>query len=160
MVWKIAPANAFGWGGLLVHRLSTGQEFDIDPIEMHTDTDLSFNNASLGERFVAAHDSNHNLLYIYDLDTRQPVLIEDLGEDRNEGEREAVVGRPHIDGSLRAYIQGSDEPSMDLALKYVQLPAPRAARTRISGSLFGIGRVPSFVPSSRSEPTGAGRSPP
>lgn len=30
------PANAFGWGGLLVHRLSTGQEFDIDPIEMHT----------------------------------------------------------------------------------------------------------------------------
>lgn len=67
------------------------------------------------------------MLYIYDLDTRQPVLIEDLGEDRNEGEREAVVGRPHIDGSLRAYIQGSDEPSMDLALKYVQLPAPRAA---------------------------------
>lgn len=122
VVWKVAPDNAFGWGGLRVHRLSTGEQFDIDPVDMHTDTDLSFNQASIGERFVAAHDPNHNSLYVYDLERREPVLIEDLGEDRNEGEREAVVGRPHLDGDLLAYIQGSDDPSVELVLKYVELP--------------------------------------
>ena len=80
-------------------------------------------------------------LSVYDLERREPVLIEDLGENRNEGSREAVVDRPHINGGLLAYIQGSGDPSVELVLKYVELPlspdargAASARRPRIASS--------------------------
>ena len=96
----------------------------IDARSMHTDPELSFNYPSVGDRFLAAWDPNHDSLYIYDLRSQQPLMVEDLGGDRMEGTREAVVGRPHVQGSLLAFIQGSDDAGIDLVLRYAVLPPP------------------------------------
>ena len=122
VVWKVAPDNAYGWGQLAITDQTTGEMWNVAPSAMHTDAELSFNYPSIGAGYVAAYDTNHNSLYLYDLASRRAVLVEDLGEERNEGERDAVLVRPHIQGALLAFIQGSDDLAQDLILRYAWVP--------------------------------------
>lgn len=112
----------YGWGTLEYGTLD-GPMSQIDLAAMHTYPDVPFSYPSMGARFLAAHDPNHNSLYVFDLDTEDALLIEDLGEERTEGDRDAVIGRPHISGDLLAYIQGSDDPQTPLILKFARLPS-------------------------------------
>lgn len=121
LVWKRAPLNAYGWG-ILEYGAVDEPMTELDTVAMHSYPDVPFSYPSLGTRFLAAHDPNHNSLYVFDLDTETPFLVEDLGEERVEGERAAVIGRPSVAGSLLAYIQGADDPTTPLLLKYVVLP--------------------------------------
>ncbi len=123
LVWKVAPQNAYGWGNLIVMDADGRDPLKIDTQSMHTDRELAFNYPSLGDDYLAALDPNHNSLYVFDVVNRRPLLVEDLGEERLEGERDAVIGRPDIAGRLLAYVQGSDDQSQPLTLKYVELPA-------------------------------------
>lgn len=122
IVWKVSPDNAYGWGSTLAVTGRDGETLHLETAAMHTDSQLAFNYPSVGDGYLAAFDTNHDSLYIFDLVAREPLLIEDLGEGRVEGERDSVLVRPHVAGRLLAYVQGSDDLARPLLLKYVELP--------------------------------------
>jgi hypothetical protein len=115
------------WGPSLTWLdLSSGETGSIDEEWMHSHEGLGFNYPSVGDRFLAAWDPNHNSFYVFDLHEKRPALVEDFGEDVQPPNREKLALRPHVRGSLLTWTQGSDftDPDPGLILKYAFLPPP------------------------------------
>jgi hypothetical protein len=129
VAWKenIPGDPLLQWGPTLVWRnLTTGASGMIDEAWMHSHEGLGYNHPSIGDRYLAAWDPNQNSLYLFDLQGQRPVLVEDFGEEIQPPNREKLALRPHVRGSLLAWIQGSDftDPDPGLLLKYAFLPPP------------------------------------
>ncbi|HEX2221774.1 MAG TPA: hypothetical protein VHK06_04550 [Candidatus Limnocylindria bacterium] len=127
VAWKenLAGDPLLQWGPTLVwQNLRTRERGAIDEEWMHSYVGLGFNYPSIGDRFLAAWDPNHNSLYVFDLQERRPALVEDFGEEIEPPNRERLALRPHVRGSILAWTQGSDlaDRAAGPTLKYALLP--------------------------------------
>lgn len=114
VVWKRSN-NELNWGSLVLHRLSTGVDIALDFGELSQDLD----NASIGDRYLAAESREFQTLRLYDLTTQSTVTVQQWPAGGHAG---AFV--PHVAGNLLVFGGGVTDVSGPSDLRWIRLPPP------------------------------------
>ena len=111
VVWKEAD-DVFDWGTIASMSISDGT---ISHPTFGTQTELNY--PSVGNRFIAAWGRDYGVVYIYDLERREPVLVEQWPQSPP-----AISVRPVVGGDVLLWVS-SIEPDDTLHLKWCDLPS-------------------------------------
>lgn len=110
VVWKEAD-DVFDWGTITHLSLADGR---LTHPSFGRQTELNY--PSVGSRFIAAWGRDYGVVYIYDLERREAVLVEELPQSPP-----AISVRPAVGGDLLLWVS-SNEPDTTLHLKWAELP--------------------------------------
>lgn len=110
VVWKEAD-DVFDWGTITRFSLANGR-----PASLTFGRQEQLNYPSVGDRFVAAWGRDYSVLYVYDLERREAVVIEQWPESPPA----AGSVRPLISGRLLLWVSFT-EPQGSIHLKWAEL---------------------------------------
>lgn len=76
---------------------------------------------TVSERYIVAESEDLTEVAVYDLQTESQQVI-DRASEGGEGTRQGVDVRPRVAGNLVVFVRGSDDPTVELILKWATLP--------------------------------------